>query len=215
MRPGLEGSNVLGQAASAEPDAGAQETTADTIVHADRLGESCHIGPRRVADLGHGVDEGDLRGQERVRTDLDQFGRRIVHDEARGAGGQDLLIDRVHHLLCTCRSAGIGRQAVDHAVRPQGVLHGEAFPQELWIPHQQSLRWLDRLGQAGSCANGHRGLACDNLKTIGAVSQVREHGGDRRIDIGHIRGPRLGLRSTHPNEMDLGAFNGGEVLGEG
>src|SRR5699024_3316837 len=77
-----EGADVLGQAASAEADAGAEELRADAVVHADRAG---HVGDVRTGDLAHlgdGVDEGDLRGQEGVGGDLHQLRGLVAHHQA-------------------------------------------------------------------------------------------------------------------------------------
>ena len=87
-----------------------------------------------LADLGHGVDERDLGGQERVGGDLDQLGGREVGDQARRAGGQRCGV----HLV---QQGGVGLggrpgDAVHEPVRGQGVLDGEALAQELGVPGQ-------------------------------------------------------------------------------
>ena len=126
-----------------------------------------------------------------------------------------MLVDRVHCLLRLGGGTRIVWKSIDHAIRAQRVLHGEALPEKLRIPHQQRSGRLDRLGQTGGGADGHRVLAHDHLRAAGAVPQMGEHGGDRCIDVGHIRRPGLRLRGAYTDEMDLSAFYGGEVLSEG
>ena len=77
--------NVLRQAAAAEAEARPQEPSADPRVVGQRFGELLDVGAGALADLGHRVDEGDLRGQEGVRGHLDQLGRRqIRHHDGDG-----------------------------------------------------------------------------------------------------------------------------------
>ena len=51
--------------------------------------------PGRVAQLGHRVDEADLRGQVRVRRRLDQFRRGEVAHQPRNPGAQQRLVDGI------------------------------------------------------------------------------------------------------------------------
>ncbi len=95
-----------------------------------------HIGARRLADLRHGVDEGDLGGQEGVGGHLDQFGGLQVGRRARG---------------CRFRAAGRRPRAAalprpTREVTPktrrsgrQGVLDRVALAQELRVPGQLDL----------------------------------------------------------------------------
>jgi hypothetical protein len=69
--PGHERPDVLGQATAAEPDAGIEKLATNPVVMADGVGKEHDIGPSRVADLGHGVDERDLGGQEGVGRHLE------------------------------------------------------------------------------------------------------------------------------------------------
>src|SRR5699024_1614833 len=52
---GHKGADVLGQAAAAEADAGAQELVPDAVVVADRGGELGDVGAGGLAQLGHRV----------------------------------------------------------------------------------------------------------------------------------------------------------------
>ncbi len=81
---GPEGTDVLRQAATAEAETGLQEAAPDPVIEAERRGEQVHVRPRRLADLGHRVDVRDLRREERVGSDLHEFGRGgVSHDEWR------------------------------------------------------------------------------------------------------------------------------------
>ena len=94
-----ERADVLGQAAAAEADAGVEELAADARVVADRVGEVDHVRAGGLAHLGHGVDERDLGGQERVGGDLHQLGGRVVGDDDRDAGVGDRRVELAHRLL--------------------------------------------------------------------------------------------------------------------
>jgi hypothetical protein len=105
----------------------------------ERLGQRHHVAAGLLADLGHGVDEGDLGGQERVRRHLDQLGRLQVHDQQRAARLERPPVDLAQPRLGPARSAASGavRGDAEHdAVGRQAVLHGEALPQELGVPGQ-------------------------------------------------------------------------------
>ena len=86
-RAGHEGPDVLRQASAAETDPGVEEPSADPGVMADRVSQQRDVGTGGLAELGHGVDERDLRGQERVGRDLDELcGREVRHDLRRALG---------------------------------------------------------------------------------------------------------------------------------
>src|SRR5690606_4387431 len=75
--------DVLGEAATPEADPGVEELAADPLVVADGGGELGDVRAGQLGDLGHGVDEGDLRRQEGVGSDLDQLGGGQVGDDDR------------------------------------------------------------------------------------------------------------------------------------
>src|SRR5664280_2219556 len=81
--------DVLGQAPTAETETGVQEAPTDPVVVRQRLGQRDHVRPGRLANLGHGVDEADLRGEEGVGGHLDQLG---------GGGGDPAAGLRLGHL---------------------------------------------------------------------------------------------------------------------
>ncbi len=210
---GHERADVLGQAAAAEADAGVEELAPDPVVVADRVGELGHVGAGGLADLGHGVDERDLGGQERVGGGLDQLGGGVVGDQARRAGGQR----RGVHLV---QQGGVGLggrpgDAVHEPVRGHGVLDGEALAQELGVPGQADLRAggrarLQQLAQPDGGADRHGGLAHDQ-RVGGQVRGQRGAGGE---DVGGVGGVlAAALRGAHAEEVharrgDLGVVGG-------
>ena len=86
----MNAADVLRQAAAAEPEAGVEEAAADARIAPDGIGELRDVGAGDLGDLGHRVDERDLRGEEGVGGDLHEFGRREVGDDERAARGERL-----------------------------------------------------------------------------------------------------------------------------
>ena len=87
--------------------------------------------PVDLADLGDGVDEGDLGGQERVGGDLHQLRGGEVGDDDRAAGVDHGGVEVAQPLL------GARRRDTEHqAVRLEGVLDREALAEELRVPGQ-------------------------------------------------------------------------------
>ena len=174
-----ENARILDELAPTEADTGAQEPAPDTVIHADRFSEGRHIGPRGVADLGHGVDEGDLRGQEGVRTDLDQLGGGVVGDDPGDALLQQVLVDGVEHGLGLLGVGGIGRDPVDDAVGVEGVGHGEALAQELGVPRD--------VGSTGQLPLHAQTLFLGDRPVVG----LGDHRGARRQGLGVRTGSHL------------------------
>ena len=71
---GAEGGDILGEAGAAVADAGAQETGADAAVQAHAARDLLDVGVGGLAEVGDGVDEGDLQREEGVRGVLDDLG---------------------------------------------------------------------------------------------------------------------------------------------
>ena len=196
---GHEGADVLGQAAAAEAEAGGEEPVADAGVVADGLGEVGDVGAGGLADLGHGVDEGDLGREEGVRGDLDQLGGGEVGDQEGDALGDDGGVDLAHEVL-----GALGAHADDEAVGVQGVGDGVALAQELRVPGDLDALGVGQgevVGDLDGGADGDGGLADDQ----GAGAQVGGQGGDRAEDLGHVGLLRAGgLRGSHADEVDVG-----------
>src|SRR5690606_23151066 len=62
---------------------GPEEAAADAHVVTDGIRELGDVGAGDFGDLGHGVDERDLRGEEGVRRHLHELGGRVVGDDER------------------------------------------------------------------------------------------------------------------------------------
>ena len=203
----LQPAQVLGQAAPAEADAGAQEAVADARVAPDGVGQHGDVGPRGVAQGGHGVDEADLRGEEGVGRRLDQFGGLVVHGQPGHVrledGGVDLVQDRAGPL----GPRGVGRQAVDDAVGAQGVGHGQALAQELGVPHDQGAPG-QAVGDPLGGAHRHGRLADHQRQLVQALArrQRRRQGVDRPPQVAQVRpAARRRLGRADGQEVDVGA----------
>ena len=161
---GHEGADVLGQAAAAEADAGAEELVADALVVADRLGEACDVAAGGVAQLGHRVDERDLRGEEGVGGDLDELGRGVVDHQSRRAPLEDGRIDPVEGGPADLAALPVLGEAVDDPVGGCRVLHGKALAEELRVPHHDRVEVCagHPVGDRLRGAHGHRRLADDD-----------------------------------------------------
>lgn len=207
---GGEGADVFGEAAAAEADAGAEEAASDAGVVADGVGELGDVGAGDLGDFGHGVDEGDLGGQEGVGGDLDEFGGGQVGDDVGGVLGDGRVVDGAEELggLLAGRAAG---DADDEAVGVDGVLDGPAFAEELGVPYQGGAGGFDAGGEGGGGADGDGGFAGDDV----SGREVGEEGVDGGVDVGEVGGVAvLALRGADADEVDGGAGGGGDVGGE-
>ena len=70
-----QGPGVLGEARPPQPGPGPQELEADPLVVAHPEDDVADVGADRLAQVGDGVDEADLGGQEGVGGVLDRLGR--------------------------------------------------------------------------------------------------------------------------------------------
>src|SRR4029453_2677780 len=70
---GQEATNILGQAATAEANSSTEAVGPDPGVHPETPRQRVDVCASALTDLRHGVDEGDLGGQERVGSKLGQF----------------------------------------------------------------------------------------------------------------------------------------------
>ena len=186
--PGHERADVLGQAAAAEAESRRAGIGRRCARRSDSASASCgDVGAGGLADLGHRVDERDLRGQEGVGRDLHQLGGGEVGDDERRTGVEDRLR--------TPRASSPRPAVVSHAehdpVRAQRVVDGEALAQELRVPGQLDRRAAaDGLRQpaTGRRAGGHGGLADDE----------RARSQHRTAAIARRRRRRSGPRRTRP-----------------
>ncbi len=210
----LERADVLRQTAAAEADPGIQELPSDPRVIADRIGERRHVRAGHLGDLGHRVDERDLRREERVRRDLHELRGRIVGDDERRVRGEGhdvhLVEDRLRAVVRDAVRPRGGREAVDETVRRERVRDGEALTEELGVPREIG-RGLD-LGEARreACRGADRDgrLAGDER----AGTDMRDERLERRVDVPEVGpGTVLALRRPHREEVDVGVRRRREV----
>ena len=188
--PGHERADVLGQAAAAEAEPGVEELAADPVVVADRVGELLDVGAGGLAELGHRVDERDLRGEEGVRRRLHHLGGGVVGDDDR-ACRRRRSARRPRRSSARSRRRPASRQAVDEPVGVQGVLDGEALAQELRVPRQHRRR-----RPAAAIQRRPAGPPCRP-----APSTSRRRGAGRRYGAAATRPPprrSAGRRRTRP-----------------
>ena len=216
--PGHERPDVLGEAAAAEPDAGLEELLPDPVVVADGLGQPGHVPAGRVTQLGHRVDERDLRGEERVGGHLHQLGRRVVRHHQRGALAQRDGVALVEDLLRDGAAGEVVRQPVDQAVRVEGVGHRVALAEKLGVPRQEQVlargrqRLLDLL--RGADGDGRLARHQHRPATRGHLG-VLDNGRDGGPHVGHVRAqPAFELRRADADEVDLRVAGVGGIGGE-
>ena len=203
-----EGLDVLREAGAAVAEAGVEEGSADALVHADAFSDLFDVGAGSFADVGHGVDVGNLEREERVRGVLDQLGRVDVGDEN---GSDERLVNLLH----------VGQRALvvgtdDDAVGVEEVIDGAAFAEEFGVRHDAELDAgrgvaADGLLDLVAGLHGHCGLVHDH-----AVAELRGQAlGDLAGDLfdeGKVHGA-VGLwRGRHGDEDHLAiadAFFGG------
>jgi hypothetical protein len=204
-----EGADVLGQASPAEAEAGSQPDGADPRVVSDRPGQQGRVRPGGLADLGHRVDEGDLRGQECVGGQLDQFGRCQVGGHERDSAGDLARVDLAQDLL------GVpGLDAGHDPVRPQRVRHRVPLTQEFRVPGQPGQAGQPGTGQPGRGADRDGGLADDQAgpaqqrgQDTQAALQLRQVGSGRTVGA---------LRRADAQEVHVAECRGAPVRrGEG
>ena len=159
-------------------------------------GDVCSDG---VGNLRHRVNKRDFRGQKRVRRDFDELCCRIIHDQTGGVPVDNRAVDGIKNIDEVVFSRV---DAIDQAVGGERVLDGEAFPQELRIPHQLRPGRLNHSAQALGGADRNRGFSDhDRIST-----EERKQGFDGLIDIRHIGSPGRRLRCSDREEVHSGVF---------
>ena len=229
---GHERPHVLRQAATAESEAGVEEGLADATVRTQGSSQRGDVPAGGVAEVGDGIDEADLGGEEGVRARLHQLRGGGVHHHQRRAFGQGFgvdLPDKLFDLL-----AVLVPSPDDDAVRVQGVVHRRGFPEELGVPRNGaargrgrillSLRALLAVLLLGGCVrrraldepvhpflqhrggpDGDGGLPQQDV----IAAQQRGQGVDDGVDLAQVspRSPGL-LRGADAEEVGLGELGG-------
>ena len=120
--------HVLGEAAAAVADAGEQKREADAAVVADAAADVVDVGSQPLAEVGHLVDEADLRRQQGVGDVLGHLGAFGRHDQKRLLGAQERGVQLAQHLGHFRAS-----HADDDAVGLHEVVDRGPFLQELGV----------------------------------------------------------------------------------
>src|ERR1043165_6314005 len=93
-----ERGGVFREARAAEAGAGLQEFGPDTAVEADAACDILHVSADELAELGHFVDERDLRRQKPVRGVLDHLRYLDVRDDERDFERVQRRVDLLHQV---------------------------------------------------------------------------------------------------------------------
>ena len=201
--------DVLGEARAAVAEAGLQEGAPDARVEPHALHDLGHVRSRRLTDVGDGVDEGDLGGEEGVRGVLDDLGGGEIGDDHGPLEGGVQLDEGHGHLL--------GGRADHDAIGTKGVLDGGALAEELGIRHDVELHGArlvpaDDFPHELARAYGHRRLVDHDLVAVHAAADLGSH----RLDLGEVGLARVLGRGAHRDEDDVGvAYARAHVGGEG
>ena len=102
---GAEGGYVLGEAGAAVTDAGTEESRADAAVEAHAAGYLLDVGVGGFAEIGDGVDEGDLQGEKGVGGVLDDL-RALGGGKQQGRGLATLQVPAMASGLLVVFAAG-------------------------------------------------------------------------------------------------------------
>jgi len=105
-----------------------EELRADAPVEADAAGNVLHIGTCFFADIGHLVDEGDLRGEESVGRIFRKLCGAPVGEEDRRFVEIERTVKRAHEFLCA-----FVLDADDDTVRALEIVDGRALAQKFRI----------------------------------------------------------------------------------
>ena len=195
---GDEGAQIFRQAGATEAEARVHEIAADPVIQADAPRNRRDIDAKRLAQIGHNIDERDLGGEEGVRRLLDEFRRRHAREHDRAVEVRLVEVEQERPRAGTVR-------ADDDAVGLKKVADRRALAEEfriardlelvLW-PGQASNGPVDPPGGAG----GNGALLDDELV---AVKQRRDRAGDL-LDLSKVGTPVVSWRRAHADEDDVG-----------
>ena len=169
---------------------------ADAAVVAHAEGDVLDVGADRLAHGGDGVDEGDLRGEERVGGVLDRLGRRRVGDDHRRG---DPEVQRRHP-----HGGGLVLGADHDAVGVEEVVDGRALAEELGVRHHGDVAAAEGPLHDPGGADRHRRLVDDDglarqerARSRGRPPRCRRGRPSRRGPAGWARrGRRTRSRAT-------------------
>ena len=222
----LKSCYVLREAGATIAEAGAEELGSDAGVGADAGGDVFDVGVDGFGQVGDGVDEGDLEGEEGVGGVLDDLGAlRGGDDEAGRIGsGADAWEGACLAVIAT---GGQGRidvaedgggffvvGAYDDTVGVEEVLDSGAFAKELGVGDDIEAGLLDAVAEhaAGDPLIGVDGDSALFDKDLVAGDGAGDFA-DNSFDVGEVSGSRGALRGSDGDEDGLGGFDGGCQIG--
>ena len=156
---------------------------------ADGLRQPGDVAAGRVAQLRHGVDEGDFRRQEGVGGHLHQFGGGKIRHHQGDVLGQHRRVAGVENRLGAVPGRAVLGQPVDDAVGVEGVGDGVALAQELGVPRQKEIlaAGLQPVGEPLCGADRNRRLARHQHWATGPRGEVFDDGVDGSVDLAEVR----------------------------
>ena len=178
----LQRERVLGEAAAAVADAGAEEAGADPPVETDALGDADDVGAGRLADVRDLVDEADPGHQRRVRGQLDHLGRGHV-------AAHDRRVDAAVELLDGVAVRGVERADHDAVglleVPDRGSLGGELGIGGVADPLEPAL--VEAVADPRAGADRHRALHHQHGRTF-ERGELVDDGPDRgEVGVAGVR----------------------------
>ena len=225
---GAEGGDVLGEAGTSVADAGTEEARADAAVETDAAGDLLDVRAGGLAEVGDGVDEGDLEGQECVGGVLDdlrrlgggeQQRRRSGGGAAAGDGVRLRIVGAGGERRVDAAEQGGGRFGVgadDDAVGVQEVRDGGALAQELGVGDHVEEAAGDTVALEGAAdplvgVDRDGGFFDDDLVAGEGAGDLAGDG----FDVGEVGVAGLGLGRADGDEDGVAGAGGlGEVGGE-
>ena len=161
------------------------------------------FGPDRLAQAGHGVDEGELGGEERVRGVLDELGGGRVGDDRR----RTRVAEQLGHAHGRLTVVG----ADDDAVGVERVRHRGALAEELGVGDDDDVGAADDALDEADGAHRHGRLVHDD-RPVGEVRRDLRRGRRHAREVGRAV---LGLRRLDAEEHELCALHrvGGALHG--
>lgn len=226
---GAEGGDIFREATAAVAESGFQEAGADAGVAAEALTDLFDIGIDGFADIGDGVDERDLEGEEGVGGVLDKFGALGGgFDERDGGGGGMGAGDGVLPAVVGAGGEGkidlaeevagaLGVGADDDAIGIEEVGDGGAFAKELGVGDDLELVFSAAVEQDDATdpfvgVHGNGAFFDDDFEAVESAGDLAGDG----LDVGEIGFSGGGGGSADGDEDGGGGGDGGvEVSGEG
>ena len=166
-----------------------QELGTDAVVEADPSRQILHVGINRLAEIGHFVDEADLRREKGIRRIFGELRSSATGEEHRGTVQEQRPIDFSKAFACLLIFG-----AYQNTVRVLEIRNRRAFPQELWVGcNRYALRcavFPEQLGDLVAGPDRNSGLGDDDHGWVNhcrAVPSAVRSGGRALGPFRHLR----------------------------